>query len=890
MIKRRGSKYIFLALGLSLALTGVGVAAYVVDKSRIETDFVPEESNDRAVCYNGTTNTKYTKIEKALSDATSGQTVYVYPELTNDDGSIYPVHIKENCTISSGVTLALPYSGTTVFDASAHGTFSNSMYFADQTEALVKQNRKTQIIIDSNVTLTVNGTLGIGGVLSLPTQGVQGQTSGAYCEITLSDNSSIVSTGTINCYGYIKRTSNGNGSLVDIQSGTLLTPFVIYDYKGGTQTMSINNLSGNDKFSPFQIFDFCNVQSKVKIQSGAVWQTRACVYISMTSAYYPENESDKMLNLIGPTANKTALVLTNGYAEIEYTPKTNGITTNATDSSKTTVTICGTADMGTISLSFEVQYYIISQTININSDDFFFPICYRFSFVIAKDATFNVDKKVKFMNGSSLLVEEGAVMNITSPLIIYDDFVENTSGLAYAYPSGLNAAEFVINGIANVTGNGAIGGYINTEIAAAHLNYQSNIYVVTSPEYGGNMPSSEDFTRVKNPTCDVSAYSKQATGTLLSEDGTSSSVDFIFTADYESVADPSDSSKFVWDGDVQVVAIESVSIQSTGTSQSSSYGSIDLKAVITPSDAAVASYLWELVSGNVSITDTTGPTTSLRNQSTSGSVNATVKVTVTDVLGNKKSVTNKFTVPAARSGGGPCILPTAKVLMADGSIKQAEDIAAGDMVMTMNHESGKLEPQPVVINYHWNEPAKTVNVLHLVFDNGKTTDLIGAHGYFDLDENKYVYISVDDYIDYIGHRFAFIDAESNKTTATLVSASINTQYTKVYSPVTANNINFIVDDMLSVTYGLGDSLEFLFNMFEFDPDTLAYDQIKMKGDIAKYGLFDYEVFEPYISKEIYDAFRCKYLGVSIGKGLITWERIEFYMGLINQKLAELQIG
>ncbi len=887
MIKRRGSKYIFLALGLSLALTGVGVAAYVVDKSRIETDFVPEESNDRAVCYNGTTNTKYTKIEKALSDATSGQTVYVYPELTNDDGSIYSVHIKENCTISSGVTLALPYSGTTVFDASAHGTFSNSMYFADQTEALVKQNRKTQVIIDSNVTLTVNGTLGIGGVLSLPTQGVQGQTSGAYCEITLSDNSSIVSTGTINCYGYIKRTSNGNGSLVDIQSGTLLTPFVIYDFKGGTQTMSINNLSGNDKFSPFQIFDFCNVQSKVKIQSGAVWQTRACVYLSITSAYYPENESDKMLNLIGPTANKTALVLTNGYAEIEYVPKTNGITTNATDSSKTTVTICGTADMGTISLSFEVQYFI-SQTININSDDFFFPICYRFSFVIAKDATFNVDKKVKFMNGSSLLVEEGAVMNITSPLIIYDDFVENTSGLAYAYPSGLNAAEFVINGIANVTGDGAIGGYISTEIAAAHLNYQSNIYLVTSPEYGGNMPDRDGA--LGGSACDVNAYSKQATGILLSEDGASSSVDFIFTADYESVADPSDGSKFVWDGDAQVVAIESVSIQSTGTSQSSSYGSNDLKAVITPSDAAVASYLWELVSGNVSISDTTGPTTSLRNQSTSGSVNATVKVTVTDVLGNKKSVTNTFTVPAASSGGGICILPTAKVLMADGSIKQAEDIVAGDMVMTMNHESGKLEPQPVVINYHWNEPAKTVNVLHLVFDNGKTTDLIGAHGYFDLDENKYVYISVDDYIDYIGHRFAFIDAESNEMTATLVSASINTQFTKVYSPITANNINFVVDDMLSVTYGLGDSLEFLFNMFEFDPDTLAYDQIKMKGDIAKYGLFDYEVFEPYISKEIYDAFRCKYLGVSIGKGLITWERIEFYMGLINQKLAELQIG
>ena len=229
-----------------------------------------------------------------------------------------------------------------------------------------------------------------------------------------------------------------------------------------------------------------------------------------------------------------------------------------------------------------------------------------------------------------------------------------------------------------------------------------------------------------------------------------------------------------------------------------------------------------------------------------------------------------------------CILPTALVLMADGTYREAGTITTGDMVIAFNHETGKFEATRVLFNDHQNVPAKMYDVLHLEFDNGKSTDLIYEHGYFDLDENKYVYIRLDNYQDYIGHRFVFVDNMLNRSEAKLIKASIVRTFTRLASIGTANHINAVVDDMLS----MAGALSGLFNIFEYDPSTLAFDADKMKRDIDKYGLLDYEYFKDYFPKEIYDLLPCKYLGVSIGKGLITWDIIKSYISKWKDQLME----
>ena len=54
---------------------------------------------------------------------------------------------------------------------------------------------------------------------------------------------------------------------------------------------------------------------------------------------------------------------------------------------------------------------------------------------------------------------------------------------------------------------------------------------------------------------------------------------------------------------------------------------------------------------------------------------------------------------------------------------------------------------------------------------------------------------------------------------------------------------------------------------------MKYDEIKMKEDIEKYGLYTYDDFKDYISYEVYSMFPAKYFKVSVGKGYITFEHI-----------------
>ena len=234
----------------------------------------------------------------------------------------------------------------------------------------------------------------------------------------------------------------------------------------------------------------------------------------------------------------------------------------------------------------------------------------------------------------------------------------------------------------------------------------------------------------------------------------------------------------------------------------------------------------------------------------------------------------------ADSSYDPCLLPTAQIAMADGSTKNAGDIKTGDMIMSFNHETGIIEPTPILANDHMGASAGFYNVLHLNFDNGNETDLIDEHGYFDLTTNRYEYIREDNYRQFIGHSFVYID-NNNIVSTKLIDAYVYEKYTTICSPVTANNLNIVSDNMLSIAGGISG----MFNIFEYEENgTLRYDPIKMQADIEKYGLLDYSYFECYFSEKVYNALPCKYMNVAIGKGLITWEIIETYINKWHEHL------
>ena len=237
------------------------------------------------------------------------------------------------------------------------------------------------------------------------------------------------------------------------------------------------------------------------------------------------------------------------------------------------------------------------------------------------------------------------------------------------------------------------------------------------------------------------------------------------------------------------------------------------------------------------------------------------------------SVTNSNVSATAK---GACLLPTTQILMADNSIKMVKDIKKGELVKVYNHEKGCLDVAPVVFNDY--EPKQDVLVIKLEFDTGKHIEIVSEHGFFDVELNKYVYIREDNYLEFVGHKFIRI-LNDRLVTSKLVKAYTYWKYTEVYSPVTYWHLNIITEEILSMPGGI----EGIFNIFDYDKDTLKYNEKQKQEELEKYGTFCYEDFKDLVSEEFYNAFPVPYFKVAIAKRILSEERLQYYIDRYKDK-------
>ena len=161
--------------------------------------------------------------------------------------------------------------------------------------------------------------------------------------------------------------------------------------------------------------------------------------------------------------------------------------------------------------------------------------------------------------------------------------------------------------------------------------------------------------------------------------------------------------------------------------------------------------------------------------------------------------------------------------------------------------------------------------MELFFDDGTKIGFINNHGLFDIDSNKYVDFTLDNCKTYMGHRFVKCDRYHNRI-ATLLRIEIVTKYTNSYTLVTNQNINCIANGMLNITsvlYGV-------YNIFKYDKK-LTFNCNEIRGDIEKYGLYEYSNFAHLIDKDVFDAYGFKYFKISIAKELMTYDILLFYI-------------
>ena len=259
-------------------------------------------------------------------------------------------------------------------------------------------------------------------------------------------------------------------------------------------------------------------------------------------------------------------------------------------------------------------------------------------------------------------------------------------------------------------------------------------------------------------------------------------------------------------------------------------------------------------------------------------------VTVKDASGatvaSGSDTTLTFTMPASNvtitaSSSSSCVTPDTLVTLADGTQKRIDSVKAADMLLVWNFYTGKYDvaPASILINHGYD----TVEILTLVFADGTKINTINGHGFFDADANKFVIIKTDNVADYVGKDFIKQDGDGYET-VTLTNFEITESYTEVWSILTAEYYNCILEGMWTVTEAEVPNSPTYIMPYEVGED-MKYDEAKMQADIEKYGLYTYEDFAEYCSYEAFVTLGLENFKVSVGKGYITFDEIVYLLGL-----------
>jgi len=244
------------------------------------------------------------------------------------------------------------------------------------------------------------------------------------------------------------------------------------------------------------------------------------------------------------------------------------------------------------------------------------------------------------------------------------------------------------------------------------------------------------------------------------------------------------------------------------------------------------------------------------------------------VITDNTKVTINFTKPSS-GNTNPCVTPDTLITLADGSQKRIDEVTYADQLLVWNAFEGRYDAMPSAIIFDHGYDNNTV--IELNFSDGTAVKAVNLHQFFDADLNRFVTIDAESVAQYVGHRFVKQN-DDGYTTVTLVDYDVREEYVEAFGIISARHYNILVEGMLSTDFMPQDYD--LFNYFVFGED-MKFDAAKMQEDIDTYGLYTYEDFADYLTREQFDAFNVQYFKIPVGKGFYTYEGI---LALIEEYL------
>ena len=423
-------KHLFLSLLLIIScFFGIGYASFLVGGGySASKEGISVIDSGKAVCYNGSTKAKYTSIEAAIEDTTqnSGVTIYCIPG-TNPT-------IKRGFTIPTGVTLCLPYEDNL---SNTHNYFSESGNNDSNNEGYGDNNssyNKNTVTINNNVSITVNGTVIVGGMTG--STRVQGGSVSSHCSIQMGTNTYLYfnENSKLECYGFIKESVENTAHIRFNQKSTLITPISFYDYSSASTMLEYKD---NGVF-PFKQFDVASIRPEMEFKYGCLVTGKVHTYGNTAGDINSNAQligtSESFLNMVEGSTIKWK------FSDSSSLSKTsNSMTTHSTN-----ISISGNISLGFL----QVVIKRLFATYTINSSDFYLPIPYGFNISLEDGSYFKLPnniKGVKFMPGSSVTAQSNSTIEANCGVLFYQSNISYDGAVKFAYVSSA-PARFITSG------------------------------------------------------------------------------------------------------------------------------------------------------------------------------------------------------------------------------------------------------------------------------------------------------------------------------------------------------------------------------------------------------------------------------------------------------------
>ncbi len=368
----------------------------------------------------------YYTIEDALFNSKSGDTVEFISAAK--EVSFAPLDIAtaiyaDNAyrTVKAGVTLKL------ASDEDSSAKIGKPTYGAGVGNYVDNDSSKIKykLILNESTVLEVYGNILIQGLLGVNGPGLSGHTSGNHSQIINNGTINLNSGANLDLRGYIK----GAGT-IEARSGAIVySPFVVYDYRGGTNTATVYR-KGN--IAPFRIYEMPNIQCNYSILYGAEHKGYLDLYAS-------DKHRTAVATIFGKGSAMMIMEDSTAHITTTYERIGNGI-------GETTLTMTGKVKMGVLKIK-------VTTTVTVAMNEVRFPMPWNFTINVGdglNPTTFTLPDDYKMMTGATVNVKKSATVNLTGTLLIYKSFTDTPFG-GTVYPNK-GAAKLNVEGVVNATG------------------------------------------------------------------------------------------------------------------------------------------------------------------------------------------------------------------------------------------------------------------------------------------------------------------------------------------------------------------------------------------------------------------------------------------------------